>query len=323
MLNTKKLLCELLEALNNAPDSRRFLLKSSNLQENLKVIPTGDKDVQDVNEVIPSEFLEELGIRTLSLNASAPVSIADKYYMDAEDGNEQSAWHSIKKRLGVDNLKLLFDSCKVISFLDWARLNSISDLWDSLRTEVIKPLGKKDYEFIFYLGDPTKKLNFQVDEILDIISDYSLNGKVTLVLNEREAVKLWMILKGYRYAITSQVSNPSLPELNEKHQYIFQSMNIERLLVFSVDRCKVFSRNNQYELTGRDINFNNPSDSTKSIFNIGYILGLLLNLKVSQSITLGLSFSGAYLENGTVPDRKALVSYIDEWLLESEHMPFF
>src|SRR5262245_41444025 len=46
----------------------------------------------------------------------------------------------IKHRFQVANLKAIFEKCRIISFADWANFSGASDLWDRLRTEVIKPL---------------------------------------------------------------------------------------------------------------------------------------------------------------------------------------
>nr|GEY94536.1 hypothetical protein [Tanacetum cinerariifolium] len=88
--------------------------------------------------------------------------------------------------------RALFRQCRTVAFDDWSALGAASELWDGLLMDVIKPLGRQDIEFIFYLGDSRQKLSFQVDEVLDIISDFAQHGQVTFALDEDEALKLWM-----------------------------------------------------------------------------------------------------------------------------------
>lgn len=94
-----------------------------------------------------------------------------------------------------------------------------ADFWDKLYEDVIKPLHKRDFEFIFHLGDVTKKYAFEVEEMLDIMGDYTSHGRVTLVLDENEADSLYNKLNG-----------PSL-KTKEKYRFLFDTMNIDMLLI--------------------------------------------------------------------------------------------
>ena len=146
------------------------------------------------DSIAPS-YATELGIRSLIFNAmSNGLTLSGQHFTipDSQDISRYK-WHRYKNGMIIDDLKTLFTSCHVISFADWSDIFGASDLWDGLLRDIIKPLPKKQFEFIFYLGDPTKRSVQEVDEILDIISDFSNYGRVTFVLNEEEACKLWMI----------------------------------------------------------------------------------------------------------------------------------
>jgi hypothetical protein len=52
----------------------------------------------------------------------------------------------------------------------------------------------------------------------------------------------------------------------------------------------------------------------KDCFDAGYQLGLLLQLKISQCIVLGLTISGAYSQNESEPHQKPLFKSIKEWI---------
>jgi hypothetical protein len=128
-------------------------------------------------------------------------------------------WNHLKNNAIISALGTLFSNCSIIQLMDWATTDGASDFWDELYEDVIKPLNKRDFEFIFHLGDVTKKHAFEVEEILDIMGDYSSFGRVTLVLNENEADILWNKLNG-----------PS-QETIEKYRFLFNTMNIDMLLI--------------------------------------------------------------------------------------------
>jgi hypothetical protein len=194
--NADAVLFDLVGNIQNFNDSMHTYLCHIGEQEVLN--PFQKVDFMSINEPIPCEFFERFGIQRLILNAFPGRSaISDYFCIDRDKKNMISRnWNSIKNDVIIEELKTLFRSCHIIQFADWASVYHASDFWDGLLSDVIRPLNKKDFNFIFYLGDPTKRFVFETDEILDIMSDYSSYGKVTLVLDENEADRLWSILNG-------------------------------------------------------------------------------------------------------------------------------
>jgi hypothetical protein len=261
-------------------------------------------------------FAADFGIGSLvfkacqvGLTATDPLSVlfVDKHHLQSTQ-NLKSYWH-------VRDLKPILEKCRIISFADWASIDGASDLWDHLRTEVIKPLGRHDYEFIFYLGDTSNKPPYEVDEILDIMSAFSFSGKVTLILRDGETSELWKQQKG-------NASLSFVTDNDSKGQYIFNSMNIDRLLVYSPDhRITIFSGKGREEWVDRALHIPNVNGIGREHFNIGYILGLLLQLGTIHCTALGLALSGAYLRNEVILDLNTLQTYIQNWIHEMDQ-PF-
>src|SRR3569833_1070657 len=142
------------------------------------------------------DFLIKLGIRSLTLDSSYNVDAIYSHSFIVEDDSIKNRWSLVKSNQLIADLRELFRHCRTIAFDDWANVAGSSDLWDGLLSDVIRPLQKNDLDFIFYLGDPGRRLSFEVDEILDIISEFSKHGCVSFCLDENEAVKLWMVLNG-------------------------------------------------------------------------------------------------------------------------------
>jgi len=312
--NADAVLFDLVGTIQNFSDSIDTYLCHIGEQEVLN--PFQKIDFMSITEPISCEFFERLGICRLILNAFPGRSaISDHRRIEHDKKNIISHnWNSIKDDVIIEELKTLFRNCHIIQFADWASVYHASDFWDGLLCDVIRPLNKKDFQFIFHLGDITKKFVFETDEILDIISEYSSYGKVTLVLDENEADRLWSILNGWNPGSThfSYESQASL----EKYLSIFNRMNIDVLVIFSINRTVLLSREQRFEFAGRSLNNFNASKHVKDCFDAGYQLGLLLQLKILHGIALGLRISGVYLENEFEPDQKALLTYIKEWITE-------
>ena len=271
-----------------------------------------------ITQSIPSEFFERFGIRSLTLNTfQGRLKLSNGIFGNAErDTSGQYKWRDFKTDAIIEELKLLFKNCQIIPFANWSNVYRASDLWYGLLSDVIKPMNKRDFDFIFYLGDPTKRLTFEVDEILDIISEFSLYGRVTFVLDEGEAIKLWALLNG-KNPETIPSGFDSI-DLKNKYLSIFNTMNVEHLVIYSDDHAMLFSKQHHFEIA-RHVSENvRVTNDLRDSFCAGYGLGLQRQLEISHCIALGMTVSGVYAVSGTTPDKEALLSYLRKWIAEVE-----
>lgn len=264
-----------------------------------------------------SAFAAELGIGSLLFSAcKMEFMIPDPSSVLFVHKDFLRSLQHVKDHLYAEDLKAVLEKSRIISFTDWASFDGASDLWDRLRTEVIKPLRRNDFEFIFDIGDTANRPSYEVDEIIDIMSDFSLNGKVTLILRDREASELRKLLSGEEDDTRWLGFNSDF-----KDQYIYNATNIDRLLIYHPDhRITIFSREGRQELKGRSLYSPNVSGAARGHFNAGYILGLLLQLKTIHCTALGLTVAGAYLRNEVIPHSKALLEYIKDWIKEDQRL---
>ena len=160
----------------------------------------------------------------------------------------QNGWRVFKEKYSLASLWKLFRDIKVISFYEWASLTHGTDTWDGLLSEVIRPLPLKDRLFIFQLGDVRTKKFFEVDEILDIISDFSMHGRVSLVLDDQEAGYLSALLRGK--SVTPTDGLKANPQADYRYDAIFQTMHIDQLLISTSKSILVHQANKQFELPG-------------------------------------------------------------------------
>jgi len=270
-----------------------------------------------IDEPIGSKFFwERLGICHLISNSSQNVfPMEDDWHIENRKNDTiPFGWQHLKNDAVIDELKTVISGCTIIQFADWANVDDASNLWNGFYCDVIKPLNKRDFQFIFHIGDTTKKLVFEVDEILDIISDYSSYGRVTLVLEKDEADKLWCRLGGQES--DGFLLFPETQGAKEKYFFLFNTMHIDALLILHSNDVMLFSRDWQFDLIGKALDSTQKSMYAWKGFETGYQLGLLLNLKIPLCIALGLAVAGIHSEHTSPHDSKVLLSYINDWMAE-------
>ncbi|HET7003389.1 MAG TPA: hypothetical protein VFI33_18830, partial [Puia sp.] len=245
--------------------------------------------------------------------AHGRLSLSEKEFTDTVERDAPSfRWQGPGADLIMDDLKSLFENSRVIEFKNWSDVKNSSAIWDNLRRDVIRPLSNRDFDFIFYLGDLTGRLKFEVDEFLDIIGDFSVCGRVTLVLEERDVDGIREIFFGKEADSGKSV----LPGLREKCRSVFDLINIEYLVAGSYSDAHFFSKQQQFEIEGkRGIDL--PKIERRHFIS-GYMLGLLLRFDNSHSITLGLAMAGLYSGIADKPDGKSLIGFIEKWRGELE-----
>lgn len=282
--------------------------------------PTQDLSGSDNEKAqLNDEFFVQLGIRCLATTSLLENLIPPNILAVAPPTNlNRMRWHSYKNISLIEHLKEIFRNCRIVEFKEWSLIDGASDLWDGLRFDVIKPINKKDLNFLFTLGDPTKKLAFEVDEILDIMSDFSHNGQVSLILSEHEALKLWLILHGQdEYSRTPEGQAPDLSVL---YQSIFKSMSINTLLILEGISVTAVTDQQQFTISRRSLPNVPVTKELKDQFSAGYSLGLLLQLDLQTCITLGLTAGGSFLDEGHSPDRIALIDYLERWIQDMDQI---
>jgi hypothetical protein len=271
-------------------------------------------DAFGIGEFILPELLQILGIRSLTLSRQHDLTpLANLPIVMTNVASERFLWHYLRNDVVIGELRALFRHCRTIAFDNWSSLIGASDLWNGLLIDVIKPIEKKDVEFIFYLGDPLTKLSFQVDEALDIISDFSLYGQVTFALDEEEASKLWMVLNGVR--ADTPVAHQIAPDLNRKYLSIFRTMKVTRLLIYSATNAVLFAKQQQFVLARRKVaQTTEMAMNARQNFIAGFSIGLLLQLNMAHCLALGLVVFEILGQHKVHLNKENLLEYIDQWI---------
>lgn len=314
--NSLPILEDLIESVRNFSDSENTYLrvKYDHETSNDGIL----KNSYGINEEELPEFLNKLGIRSLTLNSSFNDTATFNYTFNLTNGDShKSQWHEVKSEQLIADLKEFFQHCRTIAFDDWANVTNSSDLWYGLLLDVIRPLKKTDLDFIFYLGDPAKRLSFQVDEILDIMSEFSKHGRVTFCLDENEAVNLWMILNGEHPDNTFK--NYTASDLKRKYFSIFRTMSVDRLVIYSANEAILYSNDQQFVMTRKVVDQSiELAKDARDTYMAGFAIGLLQQLPIQHCILLGLIVFGAQGEYKKNLDQTALIAYIERWISDLE-----
>lgn len=221
-------------------------------------------------------------------------------------------WGYVKKNAGLDNLRNTIELCNVVALVDWSNLPNATNIWQGLLDDVIKVGTQSDFCFLFDLCDPSKKDAAEINEILKLISSFTPYGKVTLALNENETRKIGMALNH------NEGDQDGSSQLADIGRFIYDSMEIDTLLIHPIDRALAFQKNQIIELRGRLVKEPKVQTGGGDNFNAGYCLGLLTGMSIDQCMLLSIVTAGVYVQNGKSPSVNDLIHYLNNWEMEIE-----
>nr|WP_295933975.1 hypothetical protein [uncultured Dyadobacter sp.] len=249
-------------------------------------------------------MLRSMGIRTLpsatSPNADTTLPIPGAL-----------RWRKISAQVGLAQLRTAFSGIRVVPFSDWASVHQAADLWSGLLADVIRPLARNDWEFIFYLGNPENRHFFDVDEILDVISSFSRTGRVTLALDEQEASGAWSILFGAKSATAFGFRHP---EAKARYRAIYQTLDIARLIVYAQDRALMILPDTHFEITRPSVPDTGSGRDERGEFIEGYAIGLEAGLEPPLCLALGIATEGAVSTGSNRPTPSQVRDFLARWL---------
>jgi hypothetical protein len=251
--------------------------------------------------------LKAMGIRNITfdqLTDPRPILSLNKVF---QDNTNKPIAELIANQEALMLLGLFFKNCRTIAFDDWVGSPMYPMIWQLLLDQVIAPLGKQQLDFIFYLGDPRSHQQLELAEVIGLMRAFSNYGKVTLALEETEALSLLELLYPME---KSQNSHPSDPFLA-----LWQVLGISGLLIYSTQSARLLSTDLQLVLSRRhaDIAVERSADA-RDHFIAGYASGLLKEMDQASSLALGLAVFGSNGEQSPLDEHNRLPEYLRRWI---------
>ncbi|MDB6052499.1 MAG: hypothetical protein JWN25_22 [Verrucomicrobiales bacterium] len=244
-------------------------------------------------------------------------SIAEAGHTDAlefEDGKlmfgkttqlNDMTWSNIQSRFGRDQFASKFGCSDLVGFVNWTMIPYMSDLWESLLTE-LGPDIKSRRTIFFDLADPEKRNKSDISRALGIISRFEKYFDVVLGLNEKEAYEIAAVL-GYDY---TDRSPSGLTALSVK---ISEELKINTLVIHPVSYALAVSKGLPSLVEGPYVARPLITTGAGDHFNSGFCLGKLLGFDNSMAVLTGVATSGYYVRTAQSPNIPQLADMMRNW----------
>jgi len=229
-----------------------------------------------------------------------------KIMVGKHESLKEVTWANIESRWSRDGFEDAFTRADFVGFVNWTMIPFMSDLWETIQTELCSSLNGERRRMFFDLADPEKRLPQDIQRALTLITRFQKHFNVILGLNEKEAYEVAEVL--------GVASHPHTPEgLAATARAIHEKVPVDTLVVHPVNYALCASAAGVSMVTGPFTAKPLITTGAGDHFNSGFSLGKLLGLEDRLCLLTGVSTSGYYVRTGKSPAVPELVSLLRNW----------
>ncbi len=250
-------------------------------------------------------------------------SVADAGHTDAvefDDGKvmlgktetlNDLSWNTLLNEVGEEQLKKIFSGADLVATVNWTMIPYMNELWTGL-LELLGPAPDGEKPFFFVdLADPSKRSPEDIGEALEIIRQFSSHYRVILGLNRKEASEIAYV---QNLTLTKAAEDVDLDEIVKA---LGEDLGLWCVMVHPTFEAGAYVNGEYFHVAGPFTSKPRLTTGAGDNFNAGFCLGLMLDLKVEESLALGKATSGFYVRNMHSPSWEQLMGFVKLW---AEHV---
>jgi hypothetical protein len=218
-------------------------------------------------------------------------------------------WTNLMERFGRERFLAQMNTASLVGFVNWTMLPYMSDIWESIQSEILPKLTGPRRRIFFDLADPEKRVEADIRRALDLILKFQSHFDCILGLNEKEAVEI-----GHVLGIKS--SPTTAEELAVLGTEIQKRVPVETLVIHPTAYACAVSDGKAVVVAGSLCKKPLITTGAGDHFNSGFCLGKLLGLDNASSLLCGVSTSGHYVRTAQSPSIDQLATFMRHWPAE-------
>lgn len=285
------------------------IMTNALLQHQFNVTYIGALGYPSVNPVFQPIVEQAKVISIENPGVSDAVEFFDGKIIMGRMSFDNMTYDRILEKVGFDGFKALLDKTDMLASVNWSMLPTMTNLWEDLLEKVIPVLDERKHKPIFFvdIADPEKRETTDIAHALQLLKLFKSYFKVILGFNKKEAYDVAVQLDLFN---ASSVSNQSLETVSRA---LFETLEVDQLVVHPVDRAAVVTTEGYVEVKGPYIKEPKLTTGAGDNFNAGYVFGQLCGLNPEASLLTGVCTSGFYVRQAHSPNTQELITFIKDF----------
>jgi sugar/nucleoside kinase (ribokinase family) len=199
----------------------------------------------------------------------------------------------------------MVDMASLFGFVNWTMLPHMSDIWKSLRTEMVPGLSKKPRTMFVDLADPEKRTHSDIAAALDILTTFQGTFDVILGQNLKEAGEILDVL-----GLPAAADPEGMIE--ESAKTIRAKLDLYCCVIHPRGGAAAATATESAKFAGPFVQVPRISTGAGDHFNAGFATGQVLGFGLAESLCVGVGTSGYYVRTGISPTFAQLAEFVAE-----------
>lgn len=210
------------------------------------------------------------------------------------------------EKIGKEKLISLFEECSLFVTNNWSIILGLTEIWQFISQEIMPHLTPKPRSCFIDLTDPSKRSDHDLKYALEAIQELKKGFRITLGLNESEALR---ILQFYG-KITGSISKQ---ELIESAQFIMKEAQLDEVIIHTLKSAGGVNETEAALVDGPYCEKPKLSTGGGDNFNAGFLAAQGFNLTLQEALLMGVATSGTYVRTGKSPSLAELIQFLRAW----------
>lgn len=212
-------------------------------------------------------------------------------------------WDNLVERVGLEQLKRLFDRSRLVGMVNWTMLPFMSQIWGKLLDEVFPSIPPTNRTLFIDLADPEKRTHDDILAALKLLTRFQKHVEVTLGLNLKESTEIAEVLG------LPELSDPEAA-IEENASAIRQELDLSCVVIHPRRGAAAATAAQNASFAGPFVRQPKISTGAGDHFNAGFCLGRALGFSLDESLCAGVGTSGYYVRTAQSPTAAALAEFV-------------
>lgn len=205
-------------------------------------------------------------------------------------------WKNLIEQCPREQLTKIVSETDLLSFNNWTMLSGMNAIMEGMLS-IIREIDHKPTTFID-LADPQKRLDKDILEVLELISEMGKETNMILSMNKNESI------------IVAELLNANHDDVIHRAVKIREKLKISHVVIHPLHGAAAATKNWAGYVIGPYTEKPKLTTGAGDNFNAGFCNALLRGFSTEECLAIGVNTSGFYVRNAHAPNKQELIDFL-------------
>ncbi len=205
-------------------------------------------------------------------------------------------WKGLIEKCPREELTKIILDTDLLSFNNWTMLSGMNAVMEGMLS-IIKEIDHKPTAFID-LADPQKRLDTDILDVLELISEFGKETDMILSMNKNESI------------IVANLLGVNHDDVTHRAIKIRERLGIAQVVIHPLHGAAAATKDWAGYVVGPYTDKPKLTTGAGDNFNAGFCNGFLRGFSTEECLTVGVNTSGYYVRNAHAPNKQELINFL-------------